>query len=369
MCTSARDVRAERQPTAARFNSMFPFLHDSITAAAFSSVRVSRSMLQLIQRASRQLDTESVKVLPVIASLGKRLVPSATYRYDEHFDRPAHLTHAQAYAASIRQLQRNTEAAVDLIGAREYEDAAILLGKVLHAWQDLAAHSNVAFLYSASANGHPFVPDPDQVPPELRITSYDRHARDPERPGDPLDYTHAEFSLDHADKNAFAREVPAGEARSHYALAVEAATLLSRRGLDITARGVSERFSTEAWGAFLSHNASRTYGAWSSAVTMDAAGSDAGFSLGRRITSMLPVLEAHMTAFTDGDVRFGVAIDIVQGAAPIRPFATLDRSVSGHGQAWGGGVDIRVTARGWIPDIRVAGDSDRGLLTGLSARF
>jgi hypothetical protein len=361
---------ADAARDALRFNSVFPFVHDSITEAGFAGHPVSRSMLRLVQHANRQQDFASVKVLAAIASFGKRLVPSADYRFDEHFDRPAHLTHAEAYTAAIAVVRRSTAATVELIGAREYEAAARLLGSLLHTWQDFASHSNVALL--ASSPDDPLYDrllEPDGMPAGLKVTSFDRHADDPERPRDPLAYTHADFALDHAGKNDFARGVPGGATRTRYELAVETATALTRRSIDGIARSVADLYSADAWSAFLAHDARRTTGAWSYAAIVEASRAHAGIRVGRRLTRIVPALEAGLGLFSDGHVQVGVLIGIDALGPRVRGFVTLEYTATGRGLSWGGGVDLRVIDGAWTPDIRIAGDSDRGLLLGLSGRL
>jgi hypothetical protein len=359
--------RASAAPAARRFNSMFPSIHAAVTAAGFEGIPISRSMLRLVQRANRQIDIASVKLLPGVLSFGGRLVPSASYRHDEHFDRPVHLSDAEAYEAAMRVVRRETAAVVELIGAREHEAAARVLGRLLHAWQDLAAHSNIAFLMPAGGVAVPAPTDP--APPGLRITSYDRNAADPESPDDPLQYTHADFSLDHARKNAFARDTPASATRARYELAVQAAVGFTRASIESVARSVGERYSDDAWRRFLRHDARRTTGAWSTAAVVEIDGAHAGARVARRITELVPALHAGLGAYTDGDLEAGLELHVEPFGPRIGTFALLGHSLTGEGVSYGGGVNVRVLDRMWLPDVRVAGDSERGLLVGLATRF
>jgi hypothetical protein len=83
----------------------------------------------------------------------------------------------------------------------------------------------------------------------------------------------------------------------------------------------------------------------------------------------VPALEAGLGLFSDGHVQVGVLIGIDALGPRVRGFVTLDYTATGRGLSWGGGVDLRVIDGAWTPDIRIAGDSDRGLLLGLSGRL
>jgi hypothetical protein len=262
-------------------------------------------------------------------------------------------------------LRRNTDAAVELIGAGEYEAAARVLGTVLHAWQDLAAHSDIAFLTDDQRAGI----DDGTSSFTLRITSYDRLAEDPERPRDPLEYTHADFALDHPRKNAFARGNAPGTEAPRFDLAVRAATMFTRQSIASIAGTVSRRYSEEAWQAFLAHNASRTNGLWFSALLVEDDGAHGGVRIARSITHLFPAFQPAFTVFTDGEVRVGFQIGLGTLGPRITMFAGLDLDVSEGGLAYGAGATIRAAEHAWLPDILVAGDSDRRLLAGLSARF
>jgi hypothetical protein len=50
-------------------------------------------------------------------------------------------------------------------------------------------------------------------------------------------------------------------------------------------------------------------------------------------------------------------------------FALVGQSLAADGVSYGGGVNVRVVDCAWVPDVRPAGDSERGLLVGLSTRI
>jgi hypothetical protein len=202
-------------------------IHDGITREAARAAGFDNRDAGTLAASSGNPDLRETLLFDFHGGAFRFLPPNPkTYRANHHFDRGPGTSHAAAFAAGVAYVRERRARAID--ASRGIGRAAALktIAQALHALEDFFSHSNfvdlppdeqAACVEALRGGGR-------TAPTSLKITSYFPLARNPEKPEDPLRYTHGTRSKDAGRKNADAAGRPAGSDRTRFALARAAAT-------------------------------------------------------------------------------------------------------------------------------------------------
>jgi hypothetical protein len=206
------------------------YRHKEITALAIADLGLSEPARQLMGWHNFLTDWDQYEHTPWRP-------PNGRYRPADHFDRNEHETSAESFRRGLAALDARRQAASTLLRRGRAEAGLAVLGRALHAVQDLHAHSNLVDLDEPDRRviRALIVGQAHEVPPpllaRLRLTGTSRRVMGDLAPSDDREpgYGHEAFSKDNADKNAESRApAPGAPGRTKYQLAFALATEATR---------------------------------------------------------------------------------------------------------------------------------------------
>lgn len=206
------------------------YRHKEITALAIADLGFSEPARRLLGWHNFLTDWDQYEHTPLRP-------PNSRYQPADHFDRNEHETSAESFRRGLVALDHRRKTASGLLRRGRPEAGLAVLGRALHAVQDLYAHSNTLDLPEADRRlvRALLIGEAHEAPPpllaKLRLTGTSRRVMGDLAPSDDREpgYGHDAFSKDNDHKNAEAKApAPGAPGRTKYQLAFALATEASR---------------------------------------------------------------------------------------------------------------------------------------------